>query len=117
YAPAFAYEALELYKGLGENGGILNYNLGILTFKINIHQDRFPEGFGQKSREWVFENMWDQGMRIIKQAEDRIPSKYWVDLNEQRTESYNDMFAQVRNNLYEKGDVYSPQMQEMLKKI
>src|SRR5699024_1891536 len=32
YAPACAYEALKLYKGFGENGGILNYPLSILTF-------------------------------------------------------------------------------------
>ena len=45
YAPAFAYQALEMYKGLGENGGILRYNLGILTFQVTLNHDRFPTGF------------------------------------------------------------------------
>ncbi len=116
YAPAFAYEALEMYKGLGENGGILRYNLGQLSGQINIHRDRFPEGFGVKSREWVFNNMWDDAMRIIEQAEAAIPKEYWVDLDEEKAASYNEMFAEVRQSLFEK-EVYHPRMQLMLKKI
>lgn len=117
YAPAFAYEALEMYKGLGEEGGILNYNLGILTFQINIQHERFPEGFGQKSRAWVLENMWDDGLRIAKQAESKIPEKYWVELDKESQEKYNDMFTGVRQNLYEDNEVYDREMQKMLKKI
>lgn len=117
YAPAFAYEALELYKGLGENGGILNYNLGILTFQINTHHERFPADFGQKSRTWVFENMWDAGMRVVEQAESRIPKKFWVELDDASKEKYNEMFTAVRQNLYDGNKVYDRKMQQMLKKI
>ncbi len=117
YAPAFAYEALEMYKGLGEKGGILNYNLGILTFQINIHHERFPEGFGQTSRAWVFENMWDAGMRVVEQAEKQIPEKFWVELDDASKEKYNEMFTAVRQNLYDADKVYDRKMQQMLKKI
>src|SRR5699024_4943800 len=117
YAPAFAYEALEMYKGLGEGGGILNYNLGILTFQINTHHERFPDDFGQKSRAWVFENMWEPGMRVVEQAESKIPKKYWVELDDASKEKYNEMFTAVRQNLYDADKVYDRKMQQMLKKI
>ena len=120
YAPGFAYEALELYKGLGSNGGILKYNLGILTFQIDTHFDRFPEDFGQKSREWVYNNLWEPGMSLVRKAEADIPKDSWVNLDAAQKEKYNGMFADVRQRLYDNYDtspVYDPEMQQLLKKI
>ena len=53
YAPAVAYEPLELYKGLKENGGIADFVLAYMDFQILIRADRFPAEFGQKSRTTV----------------------------------------------------------------
>ena len=117
YAPAFAYQALEMYKGLGENGGILRYNLGILTFQVTLNHDRFPTGFAQHSRAWVYENMWDVGMRLVKKAEATIPTKYWVNLSTNKEARYNEMFSNVRQRLYDADRVYSRRMQRMLKTI
>lgn len=116
YAPAFAYTALEMYRGLGENGGILNYNLGILSFQINTRWERFPDDFGQQSRNWVMGNLWDQGMRLIEQAEAEIPDHYWIELDDAARESYNQMFADVRQALWDQG-VYSQRTQSLLKQI
>jgi len=116
YAPAYAYSALELYKGLGDNGGILDYNLGILSAQVDIHWKRFPDGFGVKSRQWVANNLWDDAMRVIHKSEAKIPDKYWVNLSDEKAASYNRMFADVRQQLWKEG-VYSHKMQFMLKKI
>jgi hypothetical protein len=116
YAPAFAYSALELYKGLGKNGGILRYNLGILTAQIDIHYKQFPTGFGDKSRAWVYQNLWDPAMRVIKKAEANIPARYWVDLDAKQKANYQQMFAGVREKLW-KANVYSHRMQTLLKRI
>lgn len=116
YAPAYAYSALELYKGLGEEGGILDYNLGILSSQIDIHHERFPEDFGVKSRRWVANNLWDDSMRVIEQAEAQVDEDYWFHPEPEETREYNRMFADVRQQLYEQG-VYSRKMQYMLKKI
>lgn len=116
YAPAYAYSALELYKGLGEDGGILDYNLGILSTQINIHHERFPEGFGRQSRQWVAENLWETSMRVIEKSEEQIADRYWYEPEPEKTREYNRMFADVRQTLYEQG-VYSRKMQYMLKKI
>ena len=116
YAPAFAYNALELYKGLGENGGIADFVLGMLSGQIVVHKDQFPGGFGQKSREWVFNNMFDSTLARVTGAEKQIPSKYWVHINGERDTKYRNMFRKVRENLWDQ-NWYSHRMQKLLKKI
>lgn len=116
YAPAYAYTALELYKGLGDDGGILDYNLGILSAQINIRHERFPQGFGAQSRQWVAANLWDDSMRVIEKSEAQIPDQYWYEPDDEAAREYNRMFADVRQTLFEK-NVYSRKMQYMLKKI
>lgn len=116
YAPSFAYDALELYKGLGENGGIADFVLGMLSGQLIIHQDAFPDDFGQKSREWVFNNMFDPTLRRVKAADKDIPEKYWVHISGERDKNYREMFRDTRQKLWEQG-WYSHKMQHLLKKI
>lgn len=116
YATAVAYEALELYKGLGETGGIADYVLGMRTYQVVIHKDRFQESFGQKSRTWVFKNMFDQAINRVRAIEKDIPDKYWVHISGEEATQYNVMFRKVRQHLWETG-WYSHKMQRLLKKI
>lgn len=116
YAPSFAYNALELYKGLGENGGIADFVLGMLSAQIVIHQDRFPEDFGQKSRTWVIQNMFDSTLRRVKRADADIPEKYWVHVSGERDAEYREMFRKTRDQLW-KQNWYSHRTQHLLKKI
>jgi|AntDeeMinimDraft_5_1070356.scaffolds.fasta_scaffold05962_2 hypothetical protein len=116
YAPSFAYNALELYKGLQDNGGIADFVLGMLSGQIVAHQDRFPEGFGQKSRSWVFNHMYDSTMRRVRQADAEIPDKYWVPISGERDANYREMFRNTREKLWDQ-DWYSHRMQHLLKKI
>lgn len=116
YAPSFAYNALELYKGLGENGGIADFVLGMLSGQLVMHKDKFEDGFGQKSREWVFNNMYDSTMRRVKNADNEIPDKYWVHISGERDANYREMFRNTRQKLWEQ-EWYDHEMQHMLKKI
>tara|TARA_B100002049_G_scaffold221000_1_gene189915 strand:- start:1992 stop:3038 length:1047 start_codon:yes stop_codon:yes gene_type:complete len=116
YAPSFAYNALELYKGLGEQGGIADFVLGMLSGQLIIHKDKFEDGFGQKSREWVFNNMYDSTMRRVKNADQEIPDKYWVHISGERDANYREMFRNTREKLWE-DNWYDHDMQHMLKKI
>lgn len=116
YAPAVAFEALELYKGLGENGGIADFVLGMLSGQMLIHKNRFPEGFGQKSRTWAFKNLFDRVLRRVKQADADIPDKYWVHIADDRAKNYRQMIREVRQQLWE-ANWYSHKMQSLLKKI
>lgn len=116
YAPSFAYNALELYKGLGEKGGIADFVLGMLSGQLVIHQDKFSDEFGQQSREWVFNNMFDSTLRRVKTADNEIPDKYWVHISGERGKDYREMFRRTRQKLWDQ-NWYSHDMQHMLKKI
>jgi len=116
YAPSFAYNALELYKGLGEKGGIADFVLGMLSGQLVIHQDKFSDDFGQKSREWVFNNMFDSTLRRVKNADNEIPDKYWVKISGERDKNYREMFRNTREKLWDQ-NWYDHEMQHMLKKI
>lgn len=116
YAPSFAYKALELYKGLGKKGGIADFVLAHLSLQIDIRWKRFPDGFGQKSRQWVLHKMWQPGVRRDKQYDAAIPDHYWVHINKKRSKKYRRMFRETRQRLWEK-NWYSHKMQRLLKKI
>lgn len=117
YAPSFAYKAMELYKGLGKNGGISDFVLGELSFQIDIHKKSFPKGFGQKSRTWVLHHMWGPAMKRIKHDDNTIPSHYWVHIeNTPRGKKYRKIFLHARIKLW-KENWYSHKMQHLLKEI
>lgn len=116
YAPAFAYNALELYKGLGENGGVADFVLGMLSLQMVVHRDRFPEGFAQQSRRWALEHAWDRVIRRIRQADAEIPDKYWVHIDGERETKYRSMLGEIRQRLWDEG-WYDHRMQHLLKKI
>jgi hypothetical protein len=116
YAPSFAYDALELYQGLGNKGGIADFVLGMLSGQLVIHQDRFPPDFGQKSREWVASDMYDSTMRRVEDADAKIPEKVWVHISGERDAEYREMFRKTRQRLWDE-NWYDHRMQKMLKKI
>jgi len=116
YAPSFAYKALELYKGLGTKGGIADYVLGMLSLQLDIHKDKFPAGFGQKSRSWVATNLWNTAIKRVKAADKEIPDKYWVHISGDRVKKYNGLIVQVRQKLWD-DNWYDHTLQHLLKKI
>jgi len=116
YAPAFAYNALELYKGLGDNGGVADFVLGMLSLQMVIHRDRFPDEYASKSRTWVAEHVWDPVIQRVRQADDEIPDRYWVRINGKRDKKYRSMLLDIRQRLWDEG-LYHHRMQHLLKKI
>lgn len=115
YAPAVAYKPLEMYKGLGDKGGILNFNLAYLDFQIILHKDRFPQGFGQKSREKVA-SVFDRMTSYIAQDTAGIDKKYWITMAQADQDKYNLMLRNVRIALREEG-VYDANMLRLMRKL
>lgn len=78
FAPAVAYETLELHKGVGTRGGVSRYPLAFTTLQVLIKRDRFPAGFGAFSRQY-----WSDQFRLLmtgaQRAEAAIPPEKWVD--------------------------------------
>jgi hypothetical protein len=115
YAPAIAYQPLELYKGLQDNGGILRFSLSYLDFQIIIRADKFPEGFGQKSRVKVA-SLFDRVNEDVVKATAEIDPKYWMELSVETTGKYNAMLRSVRIKLRDQG-VYDGRMLKLMRKL
>ena len=115
YAPAIAYEPFEMYKGMGDKGGILRFNLAQMNGQLILRKDRFPENFGQKSREYAFNN-FPKALEHILEAEKNIPKKYWVELPLEQREEYKAMLRQVRIELRDEG-IYDAKMLKILFKL
>lgn len=102
YGPAIVYEAMELYKGLEPNGGIINFSLVQLTMQIVIRKASFPAGYGQESREFAL-SQFDLGVELVKKYESTIPEKIWVTVPEKDVIGYLEVFRQSRIRLRDKG--------------
>ncbi len=115
YAPAIAYEPFEMYKGMGDSGGILRFNLAQMNGQLILRKDKFPQQFGQKSREYAYKN-FTKALEHIVAAEDNIPEKYWIDLPDNKKTEYKEMLRQVRLELRDEG-VYDERMLKILFKL
>jgi hypothetical protein len=115
YAPAIAYEPFEMYKGMGEQGGILRFNLAQMNGQLILRKDRFPNQFGQKSREYAYSN-FPKALEHILTAEKDIPEKYWIELPKEKHNQYKAMLRQVRLELRDEG-VYDKHMLKILFKL
>ncbi|MDX1818151.1 MAG: putative solute-binding protein, partial [Marinobacter sp.] len=115
YAPAVAYEPLELYKGVTPNGGIFKYALAYMNFQVIIHRDRFPDDAGQMVRDESIKRL-DQAYGIISKAEADIPKDVWMNLPQEDISEYNKMLRQVRLSLLDDG-VYDPRAIKLMKAI
>lgn len=115
FAPIAAYQALELYKGLQPNGGIVDYVLGQLVAEVMIKQDRFPEGFGLKSRQWMF-GQFDRAMKVIMNARESVDPKWWIHISESDRVDYDHMMHKARVQMTKEG-LYDADMINLLGKI
>jgi len=115
YGPAIVYEAMELYKGLEPNGGVIRFPLAQLTMQIVIRKAEFPKGYGQKSREFAL-SQFDPGVELVKRYESKIPDKLWVSIPEADKSGYNEVFRQSRIKLREKG-IYNGKMLTVMRML
>jgi len=115
YAPAVAYQPLELYKGVEPNGGVLKYALAYMNFQIILHRDRFPDSAGQVVRDEAVKRM-GEAYDIISQAEAEMPESVWMTLPREVTAEYDKMLQKVRLSLVDDG-VYDERAIKLMKAI
>lgn len=114
-SPAAGFKPLELHKGLGTRGAIVNFPLLQLTFQVIVRRDKFPEGFGQKSREYM-QAQYPRAMSLISKAEADIDKKYWMQIPAADQEKYIVMMRESRIALTNEG-IYDKRMMSVLKKV
>lgn len=111
-APAAVFKPLELHKGLGSKGAIVNYPLLQVTGNIIIRPDKFPAGYGQKSRDWI-KTQLPRANSIIGKMKADIPAKYWMQVPEGDKLGYQKLMRESRISLTKQG-VYNKQMMKIL---
>lgn len=115
YAPAVAYQPLELYKGVNDKGGVFKYALAYMNFQVILHRDRFPDDAGQMVRDEAIKRI-DQAYDIIAEAEASIPKDVWMHPPQEDVAEYDKMLRQVRLSLLEDG-VYDERAIKLMKAI
>lgn len=111
--PAMAFKPFELNKGIGTKGAIVRFPIAQVTNDVLIHPDKFPAGYGQKSRTWFAEQL-DRQMTIVKKVEGGIDSRYWMDLSPKVTPGYLKILRESRISLAKNG-IYNQKMMGILK--
>lgn len=114
-APAVVYKPFELYKGLGTHGAVYRFPLVQITANLLIRHDRFPAGFGQKTREYIATQL-DRAFSIIGKTESEIDKKYWLEISPKDKENYTRLMREARIQLTKEG-FYDARMMAVLKRI
>ncbi|QIO07569.1 putative solute-binding protein [Acinetobacter lanii] len=111
-APAAVFRPLELHKGLGTTGAIVNYPILQVTGNLIIRPDKFPAGYGQKSRDWI-KTQLPRANNILGKMKADIPAKYWMNVPAADRPGYQKLMRESRIALTKQG-VYNKQMMKLL---
>lgn len=114
-APIYAYRPLELHRGLGHRGGVINFPISYVSLSLIIRQNAFPTHYGMKSRAW-FQARTPKMMQRVIQWEKSMPNKYWYDIPIADRSSYQRLVAQLRKEFVESG-LYNRSMLKMVLSI
>ncbi|MBJ7436785.1 MAG: RND transporter [Acinetobacter sp.] len=113
-APAYDYKPLEIEKGLGSKGAMLNFPVVNVTADLIVRPERFPAQFGVQSRQWFLQKI-PQSFAMVHRLEAAIPSKIKMQLSKEDKEKYQRLLREGRIDLTKQG-VYDPGMMRVLKK-
>ncbi len=114
-APLIAYEAVELYKGMSPNGGIVNYPLAQISMQLIGRSDKFPNEIAQLVREAFYEG-YDRIMARLHEEAAKVPDKWWIEVPPQDKVEYETMMQQARIQLRDE-DYYDADMLTLQRKI
>jgi Solute-binding protein AdeT 1/2 len=96
--PALAYNTFELYKGLGDKGGILDIRLFYGMLQAVAVKSSFSEGFGVKMRRYIV-NKLNTITNMIDNAENQIPKKYWIKTSQETKDELEGFYKNIRLTL------------------
>ena len=113
-APAYAFKPLEMEKGLGSKGALINFPVLNVTADLVFRSQKFPATFGNDSRTWFIKQLPRQ-FSMVKRLEEGIPAKYRLNLSKADTEKYQQLLRDGRMDLTRQG-IYDPTMMSVLKR-
>jgi hypothetical protein len=114
-APTMAYKPLELQKGMGSKGGVTRFPLMIVSYQMIFNRSKFPEGFGERSREfWM--SQFDRVLQLIRVADSTIPPLAWIDIEPEDAVKYTLLLRESRIQLAQQG-LYDKRGLKVIKRI
>jgi hypothetical protein len=113
--PAVAFNAFEVYRSMGDKGGISRFAIAFITSNLIINKKEFPEGYGQSSRVW-FNGQSSRLMTNINRVESAVPAKAWYDITNEEQVGYLRLLRQMRIEFVQ-NKTYNPKMLNLLKKL
>lgn len=113
--PALAYNTFELYHGLGDIGGIINYRMYYGMLQTISRKSEFPDDFGYNMRKYILTRLKAID-KLVKDAEEEIPSKYWIEIDQFTKDDIDHFSKRVRVALKDDG-VNHPTALKLLWKI
>ena len=116
YAPTTAFKPLELEKGVKAKGGIIRYSIAQLTGQILIQSDKFPEDFGQKSRQYGADN-YKKILQLSTNADASVDKKYWIDIDDAARAKYDQIFLDVRVHLRDNEKIYDKSALSLMRRL
>ncbi len=120
-APAIVFRPLELYRGLGDKGGIYRIPLVMMSGSVVFRREKFLREVPdlddkvQKIRNFAITYL-DQAYALIDSVEKDIPERFWMDLSPEDKDKYFRMMREARLQLMQDG-TYDPKMLGLLKKV
>lgn len=115
FAPIPLYKPMELYKGLGNKGGIARYPVINLTLQMLIRKSKFPAGFGQKSRAYMADQV-PRFFGMIRNMEREVDPKHWMHIALADRDGYEKIMREMRIHLTKSG-YYDKRMMTLLKRV
>ena len=106
------YEFFELYHGLGESGGILQFPVKQVTMQlIARHEDLPSKNFSQNLRDMFFAQH-----RTILHKESDIPGNYKIYVDKSILDVWDELFRKTRISLREQA-IYDPKALTLFRKV
>lgn len=113
-APAYAFKPLEIEKGLGTRGAMIDFPVVNVTADLIIRPEKFADGFAVQSRRWFVQQI-PKNFAMVKRLEAEIPNKYRTRLSKEDQDKYQKLLRDGRIELTEKG-IYDGSMMRVLKR-
>jgi hypothetical protein len=115
FAPIPLYKPMELYKGLGDKGGIARFPVINLTLQLVVRRDKFPPDFGAKSRTYISEQV-PRFFGVIRNMEREVDPKHWMHIPLSDRDGYEKIMREMRIHLTKSG-FYDARMMTLLKRV
>ena len=112
-APALAFKRLELYRGIGDKGAVIDLPLGILTYQIVLRKPVFDAKTISRLRALTSTKV-ELALGAANDAEHDIPNNLWLKLGDAERIEYYQAMRDARISMRDSG-IYDKNMMTLLR--